>query len=277
MADWSHSIRRLRCVAPATGDPATGMGGWSWWGASVSLDPNQRLAQLRREVAAESTAAPDRVETDPAPTTPAATAPSGAMSAAPATDPTPRVAELEVPQASADDGATWDLRELLADTSLSTWVGIGLLALGGYLVLSWFVPGIDLIGSFILLAAGVVLLVQHLQRGAGAWALYAGAVLAGMGAARAIGDLLPGSPRGMTAMGVGLAFLAIAYLRHSQAGGYGWQGVVGVAALVLGGTQFLLGLLPGSPSVLDLVLPALLLIGGALLIARTQDRATHGD
>ena len=129
------------------------------------------------------------------------------------------------------DGPGWDLQELLADTSLSTWVGVGLLAIGGYLVLSWFVPGIDLIGSLILLAAGVVLLAQHLQRGAGAWALYAGAVLTGMGAARALGDILPGSPRGMTAMGIGLAFLAIAYLRHSQAGGYGWQGIVGVAAL----------------------------------------------
>jgi hypothetical protein len=192
-------------------------------------------------------------------------------------DARPPVPELAVPPEHPTDGPGWDLQELLADTSLSTWVGVGLLAIGGYLVLSWFVPGIDLIGSLILLAVGVVLLAQHLQRGAGAWALYAGAVLTGMGAARALGDILPGTPRGMTAMGIGCAFLAIAYLRHSQAGGYGWQGIVGAAALILGGIQFLLGLLPGSPSVLDLLLPALLVIGGGVLIMRTRDRAARHD
>lgn len=166
-----------------------------------------------------------------------------------------------------------DLQELLADTSLSTWLGVGLLAVGGYMVLSWFVPGIDLIGSLLLLGAGVVLLAQHLQRGAGAWALYAGAMLTGMGAGRAIGDILPGSPHGLTAVGIGCAFLAISYLRHTQAGGYGWQGIVGGAALGLGVVELLLGLLPGSPNVIDLILPALLLIGGGLLITRTRDRS----
>ena len=174
-----------------------------------------------------------------------------------------------------DPDSGWDLPELLADTSLTTWLGVGLLALGGYLVLSWFVPGIDLLGSLLLLIAGIVLLAQHLQRGAGAWALYAGALLTGVGAGRAIGDILPGSPHGLTAIGIGCAFLAIGYLRHTQAGGYGWQGTVGVVALVLGLVQLVLGLLPGSPSVIDLILPAVLLGGGLVLLARARGQNTR--
>jgi hypothetical protein len=210
------------------------------------------------------------------PTTEPPTPPEPLTPPEPPTPPEPAALEPSTSTAQTQDapgpGRGWDLPELLADTSLSTWLGVGLLAVGGYLVLSWFVPGIDLIGSLLLLAAGVVLLAQHLQRGAGAWALYAGAVLTGMGAGRAVGDILPGAPHGLTAVGIGCAFLAIAYLRHTQAGGYGWQGIVGGAALGLGLVQLLLGLLPGSPGVIDLILPALLLVGGGLLITRTRNR-----
>ena len=138
--------------------------------------------------------------------------------------------------------------------------------------MTWVLGNLDLIGSLLLLGAGVVLLAQHLQRGAGAWALYAGALLIGLGAGRAIGDILPGSPHGLTAMGVGAAFLAIGYMRHAQAGGYGWQGIVGGAVLGLGLIQFVLGLLPGSPGVIDLILPAILLVGGGWLITRSLGR-----
>jgi hypothetical protein len=243
----------------------------------MSLDPNERLEALRREVAAEPAMAAVRATAPTAAPEPAV--PSAPASALPTAVPTaapepaaPSAPELHVPDEPPAGAPGWDITELLADTSLSTWVGVGLLAIGGYMVLSWFIPGIDLIGSLILLAAGIVLLAQHFVRGAGAWALYGGAVLTGMGAARAIGDLLPGSPRGLTALGIGLAFLAISYLRRSQAGGWGWEGIVAAAALALGGVQFLLGLLPGSPSVVDLVLPALLLLGGGALVARTRRR-----
>ncbi|MCY7418190.1 MAG: hypothetical protein LH650_06785 [Chloroflexi bacterium] len=248
----------------------------------MSMDPTERLEQLRREVAAE-TPQPSRPIPAAAPRPIPAPAPPPIPPAAPTRvpvsvpGPRPRPApgsstEGKDPRPdTTSDG--WDLQDLFADTSLTTWLGVGLLAAGGYMVLSWFVPGIDLIGSLILLGAGVVLLVQHLQRDAGAWALYAGALLTGMGAGRAIGDVLPGSPHGLTAIGVGVAFLAIGYLRHTQAGGYGWQGGLGAAALALGVIQFLLGLLPGSPGVIDLILPALLLIGGGLLIARARNRA----
>jgi len=245
----------------------------------MSLDPNERLEALRREVLAEKPVAPMPVVPPtpalPTPVLPTPVLPTPATPGSPTTEPPAAPEPPPTEPASPDTGGGWDLQDLLADTSLSTWLGIGLLVVGGYMVLSWFVPGIDLIGSLILLCAGVVLLAQHLQRGAGAWALYAGAVLIGVGAGRVIGDLLPGSPHGLTAMGIGLAFLSIAYLRHTQAGGYGWQGIVGGAALGLGVIQFALGLLPGSPGVIDLVVPALLLIGGGLLIARTRGRSAN--
>lgn len=237
----------------------------------MSLDPTERLEELRRQVAAETPATPQPSIPEPPPTT----QPGGSIPipTASSTSSTPEPPGPEPPAPDAGDG--WDLQELLADASLRVWLGVGLLAVGGYMVLSWFVPGLDLIGSIIILGAGVVLLVQHFQRGAGAWALYAGAVLTGMGAGRAIGDILPGSPHGLTAIGVGLAFLAISYLRHTQAGGYGWQGVMGGAALGLGLVQFVLGLLPGSPSAIDLILPALLLVGGGLLLARSRGRSAN--
>jgi hypothetical protein len=163
-----------------------------------------------------------------------------------------------------------DLRALLADRSLSDWLGIGLIVVGGYLVLSWLVPGISILGSVALLAAGIGLLYAHLVRRAATWTLYAGAVLTGMGAARVLGDILPGAWHGATAIGIGVAFLAIGYLRHSQAGGYGWQGVVGGAALGLGVIQLLLGWLPGSPDLFDLITPLLLLGGGALILLASR-------
>jgi hypothetical protein len=159
---------------------------------------------------------------------------------------------------------------LLADRSLSDWLGIGLIVVGAYLVLSWLVPGVSTLGSLALLAAGIGLLYWHFVRRAAAWTLYAGAVLTGMGAARVVGEVLPGTWHGATTIGIGAAFLAIGYLRHTQAGGYGWQGTVGVDVLALGLIQLVLGWLPGAPSLFDLITPVVLLGAGALLVIASR-------
>jgi hypothetical protein len=241
------------------------------------MDPDERLEALRREVLAEQPASP---------TTPPAPRPASTDRPAPVALPSPPIPEVRPtapalappPQSPRGGHGTQipfglgdlDVRALLADRSLSDWLGIGLLVVGGYLVLSWIVPGVAIIGSVALLAIGVVPLYLHFVRGTAPWALYVGATLVGMGAARVLGDLLPGAWHGATAIGVGVAFLAIGYLRHSQAGGYGWQGIVGGAALGLGLVQLVLGWLPGSPGLFDLVTPVILLGLGALLVLGTR-------
>jgi hypothetical protein len=166
--------------------------------------------------------------------------------------------------------------EAIGDASLSTWLGIGLVALGAWLLFGRFVPGVSLVGSIGILAAGIVLLVLHLRRGFGAWALYVGAVLTGVGAARVIADLTPLPSQGLTAVGVGGAFLAIGYLRHTQAGGWGWQGILGGAVLAIGVVQWLLGWLPGAPGITDVLLPLLLLAGGGWLLYRRAEARSAG-
>lgn len=273
----------------------------------MSLDPQERLEELRREVLAERPPAAYPPSTTPAladepadaladesadapaaqPPTPAASTPTPVPRPAPiappsvASAPAPETPARPLgPPASYDESglatrlvagvADFDVRGLLADRSLSSLLGIALLVVGGYLVLSWIVPGVQVIGSLAILVAGAVLLYVHLARGGSPWMLYAGAALTGMGAARVVGALLPGEWHGTTAIGIGVAFLAIGYLRHSQAGGYGWQGVVGGAAIALGLVQMVLGWLPGTPGLLDLLSPAVLLVVGALLVLGTR-------
>jgi hypothetical protein len=260
----------------------------------MSLDPNERLEALRREIEAETPPAPagaapavplpEAPPTTPVPAIAADLPPAAVVTATSPTADAESASEAPASTAAAslkgepertgsdatNDGG-WDLSSLmdtLAEGGLAQWLGIGLLALGGYLVLSLFVPGIEFIGSLLLLAAGIVLLALHFANRAAAWALYVGAVLTGIGALRVIGELLPFETEGLTALGLGLGFLGIAYLRQTQAGGYGWQGVVGVGAVGLGLLQFAVGLLPGDTGLFDLIVPVIILGIGALILMR---------
>jgi hypothetical protein len=239
----------------------------------MSLDPNERLAALRREVEQESPRIPPPPP-EPSPIAPAPVlppAPELALEAAPASVPVPAATTepaLESAKQADEDG--WgldDITEVLFKGGIGQWVGIGLLVVGGYLVLSLFVPGIEFIGSVLLLAGGIGLLAMHFLQHTPAWTLYTGAVLTGIGGLRVAGALLPFETRGLTSMGLGLGLLAIGYLRRTQAGGFGWQGVAGAAALGFGLLQFAVGLLPGDTGLIDLVVPVLLLgLGGFVLL-----------
>ena len=166
-----------------------------------------------------------------------------------------------------------DVRALLADRSLPDWLGIGLLAVGGYLVLSWLVPGIRSSGRWRSSPPASACSSRTSAAWRAPWALYAGAVLTGMGAARVLGDLLPGAWHGATAIGIGVAFLAIGYLRHTQAGGYGWQGVVGGAALAPRPRPVRAGLAAGRARRLDLIMPLVLLGAGGCWCSVAGGRA----
>jgi hypothetical protein len=233
--------------------------------------PTTRPAQpLTTRPAQPPTARPAQPPT----TRPAPVTSTDADRAAPAGTPSATVPAEGSARGPGPDDEGWSLAEAIGGASIGQWVGIGLLALGGYLVLAQLVPGVTLGGSLLMAVAGLGLLALHFTHRAGPWALYAGAVLASVGALRVLGDLLPFTVRGETALGVGLAFAAISVLRHSQAGGYGWQGQVAVVALAWGGIQLALGLLPGSPGLLDLVLPvAILVAGGWLLLRASSERA----
>ncbi|MFN8623740.1 MAG: hypothetical protein U0869_23610 [Chloroflexota bacterium] len=170
-------------------------------------------------------------------------------------------------------GDEWSLGDALGGAGLTQWIAIGLVVVGGYLLLAQLFPGISFPGSILMTVAGIVLLWLFFTHRHGGWALYAGAILASVGAVRVLAGILPFTVHGDTALGVGIGLLLIGYLRFSQAGGWGWQGIVGAGAIVLGLVQLALGLLPGSPGLLDLVLPVLILGAGVWLLARTVRRA----
>jgi len=186
------------------------------------------------------------------------------------THPAPSPQPARRRDATPDDG--WSLGDVLGGASLGRWIAIGLVVVGGYLLLVQIFPAISFPASIGMAVAGGVLLWLHLTHRARSWGLYAGAVLLAVGGLRVLGGWLPFNVDGETSLGVGVAFLAIGYLRHTQAGGYGWQGRVGAVALAWGTMQFALGLLPGAPGILDLLLPAIILGVGILLLLRTMAR-----
>jgi hypothetical protein len=279
--DPTERLEALRREVMAEAEPASAAASPTPATPAATAPPTAAPAVAAPAVAAPAVAAP-------AVAAPAVAAPrpvvapdrTPAPSAAPATSlaPVEPAGASPAPPTQPDEpDAGWSLSSLteaLSEGRLGTWIGIGLLVVGGYLVASLLVPGIELAGSLLLLAAGVVLLAAHFTHRASAWALYVGALLTGIGGLRVVGGFLPFDTEGMTAMGIGLGFLAIAYLRRTQAGGYGWQGVVGVIALGFGLLQFGVGLLPGDTGLLDLVVPVVVIGLGGLILLRLTGRAT---
>ena len=205
------------------------------------------------------------VQADAAPPgpTPARTPPPLPRPAPPSIDPPPRTSALGA------EGDAWSLADALGGASLGQWIAIGLVVIGGYLLIAQLFPWVSFPGSLVMTVVGVVLLWQHFGHRAGPWALYAGASLAAIGALRVLGDIAPFTVQGETSLGLGLALLAIGYLRHTQAGGWGWQGWAGGIALAWGLIQLVTEFIPGSPGILDLVVPILILGGGLWLLVRT--------
>ena len=92
------------------------------------------------------------------------------------------------PRGPAARAVGWSLGQAEAGR-LGLWIGVGLLAIGIYLVLEQFVPAVRIVGSLGLAIAGGVLLAWVSTGRAGGWALNAGAVLAGYGAFRFAAEL----------------------------------------------------------------------------------------
>jgi hypothetical protein len=141
------------------------------------------------------------------------------------------------------------------------WIGVFLVVLGGLLILDRLLPEYRDLGNVIVLAAGLAFLVLWLVN-RGAFALYAGAFLT----AAAIPGLLEGlgviAGPGLGTLAFGVALVFIAVVRMAGGGGLGWQMLLGVILVALGGSQLAL------PDLAGLILPLLLVAFGLVLLTR---------
>jgi hypothetical protein len=172
------------------------------------------------------------------------------------------------PDAGRIEVRTFDLRGPALPGGLAVWVGAILVGLGLYLVLSATFPAVAAAGSVVVASAGAVLLVLGLSRRRGSWAVYAGAIvlaggLAGLG--QAVG-LLPGG--GWTTLAIGLALLGLGAWRAGRGAGGRTLTVVGAVLAAVGGIQAAGSVIPGFPSLGQLVVPVVLLGIGALVLSR---------
>ncbi len=150
---------------------------------------------------------------------------------------------------------------------LSLWIGVGLIGVGAYFVLSDVVPGFALVGAAGLAIAGVALVAWHVAGRAGSWALHVGAVVAGYGIAGLVAELAGLPSAGWGTLGMGAGLLAIAAARLSRGQRLGWQGWVGGAIAIFGGWGVLGATIPGFPSTGDAIV-ALVLVGVGIVILR---------
>ncbi len=151
---------------------------------------------------------------------------------------------------------------------LGLWIGLALVAFGGYLVVASFVPGVALLGSLVLAILGGALVAWHLAGRAGAWAVHTGLVLAGFGAARLVAEVAGLPSAGWGSLGAGLGLLVIAIVRVTRGEGVRWQAWVGGALAVFGGWGVLGATIPGFPTLGDLIVPVVLVLIGAAVLRR---------
>ncbi len=143
------------------------------------------------------------------------------------------------------------------------WFGIFLVVFGGLLLVQQLLPYFREAGSLLFFAVGVAFLVSWLvDRGMGS--LYLGSIitaLAAPGLLEAAG--IVGGP-GLGTLCLGVAFLFIALVRAASRAGWGWQAVLGVILLAIGGTSL------AVPGIGDLVWPLLLVVLGLIVLARSS-------
>jgi hypothetical protein len=141
------------------------------------------------------------------------------------------------------------------------WIGIFLVVYGALLLVARFAPQYVVGGNLLVLAAGLAFLIAWLVR-RGTFALYAGAFLT----ASVVPSLLASAGydlgHGFGTLCYGVAFLFIALVRVSRSGGIGWQAVIGVLLIALGGSELAL------PDAASVVLPLLLVAFGVVLLTR---------
>ncbi|HEY4227810.1 MAG TPA: hypothetical protein VGM49_05690 [Candidatus Limnocylindrales bacterium] len=141
------------------------------------------------------------------------------------------------------------------------WIGIFLLVYGVLLLVTRFTPQFVVGTNLAVLAAGLAFLIAWLIR-RGTFALYAGAFLTASAVPGLIAGLNYDVGEGFGTLCYGVAFLFIALVRVSRSGGIGWQALIGVLLVALGGSELAL------PDAASVVLPILLVALGVVLLSR---------
>jgi hypothetical protein len=153
---------------------------------------------------------------------------------------------------------TWEWGPDQARRPGMPWIGIFLLVFGGLLLLQQLYPEAQSIGSVLVLAIGIALLIRWaLTRGTGS--LYAGAIITALAIPSALTNAGLGQ-EGLGTLALGIAFLFIALIRATSGGGVGWQAWFGGLLAVIGGVNIV------QPQVGGLLVPVALVVLGAVLL-----------
>src|SRR5204862_4256434 len=145
---------------------------------------------------------------------------------------------------------------------------------GGLLLLQEVAPEVRAAGSLIVLAFGLAFLVSWVSNRRTS-ALYVGAIVSALGLAAALSDLGYISGEGWGTLFLGIAFVAIALIRATSHGGWGWQAVIGGLLIVLGGST-VASHTAGLAAISRFIWPVLILVVGVLLLLRGNTRRGWG-
>jgi hypothetical protein len=171
------------------------------------------------------------------------------------------------------DPNQWGWGRVVEDRPRLPWFGVFLVLLGGLLLVEQLVPGARAVGSALVVAVGVALLIAWVVNRQ-IWQLYAGAILTALTLPSLLQDLnLIAGGQGWGTLFLGIALLLIAGVRAASGGGAGWQIVVGGILAVLGGVQVAERVIPNFPSTERLLWPAVILIVGVMLLVRGLGRS----
>ena len=145
------------------------------------------------------------------------------------------------------------------------WFGIFLVVFGGLLLLQQALPDFKAAGSILFLALGVAFLVSWaVNRGTGS--LYLGSIITALAAPGLLEAVGIASGPGLGTLCLGVAFLFIALVRAASRAGWGWQAVLGVLLVAVGGPTLAI------PGISDLIWPLLLVVLGVVVLVRSSSR-----
>lgn len=145
------------------------------------------------------------------------------------------------------------------------WIGLFILIYGVLLLVDRLAAQYLVATNLLVLAAGLAFLIVWLLR-RGTFPLYAGAFLTASTIPGLVGSLGYNLGEGFGTLCYGFALLFVALVRLTRGGGIGWQALIGVLLVALGGSQLAL------PDAAGLVLPILLVVFGLVLL--TRDRSS---